>query len=410
VKARQFVLWIQERNPFWSTFLGGLRARGERAFAQAKNWLQQDRRRLWGALAVVLAIGVSVAAISSETAGRYGRVIFASRGAAAPLSGEVRRAAASRAKQLAAALDSRLDKKARFAGEAWTSARVLVALREGDPSYAGRVQARRVETYFRSISGPECACWRKVPEGRYPNHLGITAWTLWAFAAYGIPAHRSEIEFLLSSQNREGWWPLFGGANEPRFASTYGTAAAILALHEQSAFKQNLARRERMVEAVKRGANWLHAQAITGRGRWADYPAWPRAKERRELVGVSGFALYVLHRVGAPGLADLDRDWLANLPAEIPQARRGETSGKPVKIGSRIYRDDSLYHGLSWAIAATLLAYPDGSISGKSRAVQWLELALAPGGSIHALKGADGPIAAEALFALRNHPEIAGDK
>jgi len=81
-----------------------------------------------------------------------------------------------------------------------------------------------------------------------------------------------------------------------------------------------------------------------------------------------------------------------------------------VKIGSRIYRDDSLYHGLSWAIAATLLAYPNGSISEKARAVRWLELALAPGGSIHSLKGAEGPIAAEALFALRNHPDIAGNK
>jgi hypothetical protein len=158
---------------------------------------------------------------------------------------------------------------------------------------------------------------------------------------------------------------------------------------------------------VRRGASWLRGQAIAGRGRWADYPAWPKAKERRELVSISGFALYVLHRVGAQGLADLDREWLANIPAEIPEARRGETSGKVVKIGSRTYRDDSLYHGLSWAILGTLSAYSNGSIPDRVRAVQWLERALGPGGSIHALKGTEGPIAAEALLALRSHPEIA---
>jgi hypothetical protein len=406
VKARQLVQWVQERNPLRGAFLGGLRAHAERVLAQAGKWLGEDRRRLWGALAVVVAIGVGVAAIYSQAIGRYGRVIFASQGVA-PLSEEVRRAAADRAKRLAAALDSRLDKKSKFGGEAWTSARMLVALREANPSYAGRVEARRMVAYFRSISGPECACWRKLPQSRYPNHLGITSWTLWTFAIYGIPAHKSEIEFLISTQNREGWWPLFAGASDPRFASTYGTAAAILALHEQSALKPIRAQRKRIADAVGRGASWLRGQAVAGRARWADYPAWPRTKERRELAGISGFSLYVLHRVGAPGLADLDRDWLANLPAEIPTARSGEASKKPVKIGGRVYSDDSPYHGLSWEIVATLVAYPNGSISGKAGAVKWLERALGPDGSIHTLKGTEGPIAAEALFALRNHPEIA---
>jgi len=409
VKAREFARWTHERIPRLRAFLGRLRVQGERAFVEARKWLEEDRRRLWGALAIALAAGVGLAATQSQAIGRYARVIFAAR-TVAPLTDEARRAAASRAQQLAAALDSRLDRKARFGGEAWTSARMLVALREGDPAYARRVEARRMEAYFRSVSGPECACWRKLPDGRHPNHLGITAWTLWAFSAYGVPAHKSEIEFVLSTQNRQGWWPLFAGATDARFASTYGTAAAILALHEQSGLAQKGRQRERIAGAVQRGASWLRGQASAGRGRWTDYPAWPKTKERRELVGVSGFALYALHRVGAQRLPDLDREWLANLPAEIPEARRGETSGKLVKIGSRTYRDDSPYHALPWAILGTLSAYPNGSISERARAVQWLERALEPGGAIHALKGTEGPIAAEALFALRSYPEITGNK
>lgn len=408
VKARQFVQWIQERNPLRGASLSHLRAHAQRAFAAAGKWLREDRRRPWAGVAAVLAIAVGAAAIHSPAIGRYGRAMFASRGAV-PLSEDVQLVAAARAKQLAAALDSRLDKKSKFGGEAWASALALVALREADPSYARRVEVRRMENYFRSISGPECACWRKLPQGRYPNHLGATSWTLWAFASYGIPAHKSEVEFVLSTQNREGWWPLFAGASDPRFASTYGTAAAVLALHEQSALKPIRTQRKRIADAVGRGTSWLLRHVLPGRARWADYPAWPRAKERRELLGVSGFALYVLHRVGAPGLADLDRDWLANLPGEIPTARSGEISGKLVKIGGRTYRDDSPYHGLPWEIVATLVAYPNGTISGKARALEWLERALGPEGPIHALRGTEGSVAAETLFALRNHPAIAGN-
>ncbi len=36
-----------------------------------------------------------------------------------------------------------------------------------------------------------------LPNGNFPNHVGLTSWALWALACYGIPAHRTEIEFLL---------------------------------------------------------------------------------------------------------------------------------------------------------------------------------------------------------------------
>jgi hypothetical protein len=392
--------------------VGRVSPRTAKKLEAVETWVgQSDARKLGtAALAAVLVFATGFAAIFPETVGRYARAISAPN-RVVPLPDEIRRAAGEKAKQLAAALDARLDRKnrrGRLYGQAWGSAQILVALRENDPGYAGRIDARLIKRYFHSVAGPECACWRRLPNGRYPNHLGVTSWALWTFAEYGISADKNELEFLLSTQDRQGWWPLFAGATEEKFASSYATAAAILALHRQSTLGANPALRERLAEAVQRGADWLKKVA-DGRARWADYPAWPDAKERREFLGVSGFALFALHRVGAPGLAGLDRDWLRRLPPDAPTALSSEVSGKIVQAGNRSELDDTRYAGLPWGILATVLAYPNGWISGKARAIEWLERALAPGASIYALAatGEDDSIAAEALLALRSHPELA---
>jgi len=392
--------------------VGRVSPRAGKKLEALETWVcQSDARKLGtAALAAVLLYAAGFAAIFPGTVGRYFQAIAAPSGAV-PLSDEIRRAAGETAKQLAAALDARLDKKNRrgkLYGQTWSSAQILVALRENDPDYAGRIDAGLIDRYFHSVAGPECACWRKLPNGKYPNHLGVTSWALWTLAEYGVPAHKSELEFLLSTQDPRGWWPLFAGAAEEKFASSYATAAAVIALHRQSTLDANQALRERLAEAAQRGGGWLKKVA-DGRARWADYPAWPDAKERREFLGVSGFALFALHRVGAPGLAALDRDWLRRLPPDAPTALSCEVSGKIVQAGNRSDLDDTRYAGLAWGIIATVLAYPNGWISGKARAIEWLERALAPGASIHALAatGEDDSIAAETLLALRSHLELA---
>jgi len=377
--------------------------RAAKAIEACEAWLRQrDWRRLGlGALAVVLVLGIGFAAIFPETAGRTWRVV-SNFNRTVPLPDEIHRAAGEKAKQLAASLDARLDKKRKLAGEAWTSARILVALRENDPDYASRIDVKLVEQYFRSVAGPECACWRTFPQGKYPNHLGVTSWALWTFARYGIPAQKSELEFLLSTQGADGSWPLFAGAEHEQFASSYGTAAAILALHEQSALQSDPEQRKRLAAAVRRGADWLKSHAVAGRARWVDYPGWPEAGE--ESAAVSGFALFALHRVGAWWLGSLDRDWLRELPAQAPAALQGDASVKTVRVGNRSYPDDTRYHELPWTILATVEVYRSAWIFGKVRAVEWLERALAPGASIYELTGREknAAIAAEALLALRS--------
>jgi len=390
-RYRAGVAYIGERSP-----------RTAKAIMACETWLRQNWRGLtFGALAAVLVLGIGFAAIFPETAGRYSRVIFTSN-RVVPLPDETRRAVREKAKQLAVALERRLDRKRKLAGEAWTSAQILVALRENDPDYASRIDVKLIEQYFRSGAGPECTCWRRFPQGKYPNHVGVTSWVLWTFAQYGIPANKGELEFLLSNQGSDGGWSLFAGAEQEKFASSYGTAAAILALHEQSTLEPDPERKKRLAAAVQRGAEWLKSRAVDGRARWVDYPAWPEAKE--ESLGISGFALFALHRVGARRLGALDRDWLRELPAQAPAALESETSAKMVPVGKRSYQDDSRHYGLPWAVAATMLVYRDTSISRKVRALEWLERALAPRASIYALTGRErnAAIAAEALLALRN--------
>ncbi len=383
--------------------VGKVSPRTAKRLEAVEAWVcQSDRRKLSvAALVAVVVLGIGFAAIFPEAAGRTYRVLSTSN-RVVPLPDETRRAVREKAKQLAAALDRRLDRKRKLAGETWTSAQILVALRENDPDYANRIDVKLIEQYFRSVAGPECACWRRFPQGKHPNHLGVTSWVLWTFAQYGIPAHKSELEFLLSAQGADGGWPLFAGAQQEKFASSYGTAAAILALHEQSALQSDREQKKRLAAAVQRGADWLKSRVLAGRARWVDYPAWPEAKEG--FLGVSGFALFALHRVGAWWLGSLDRDWLRELPAQAPAALGAEASARAVQVGNRSFPDETRYYELPWTILATEEVYRSAWIFGKVRAVQWLERALAPGASIYEITGREknAAIVAEALLALRN--------
>jgi hypothetical protein len=380
--------------------VGKVSPRAAKRLEAIETWAcRSDGRKLGtAAFAFVLVLGVGFSVIFPETAGRYGRVIFTSN-RVVPLPDETRRAAGEKAKQLAAVLDTRLEKK--LAGEAWTSAEILVALRENDADYAGRADVKLIEQYFRSVAGPECACWRRFPQGKYPDHIGVTSWALWTFAQYGIPAHKGELEFLLSAQGADGGWPLFAGAQQGKFASSYGTAAAILALHGQSALEPDRERKKRLAASVERGADWLKNRVAPGRARWADYPAWSEARE--ESLAISGFVLFALHRVGASWLGSLDRDWMRELPAQAPAALGGEAPARKVQVGKRSYRDETRYYELPWTILATAEVYRSAWLFGKVRAVKWLERALAPGASIYELTGRekDAAIVAEALLALR---------
>ena len=372
----------------------GAIAEAKKLRARAAGWLREGKGRRGGAaaLSAVLVLAAMFAFMHE-----YWRAAFSSRPV---LSEDARRAARDKASQLAKAVEGRIVAKGKIQGDAWTSAQILVALKENNPQYKGRAGPKLIAKHFRSIAGPECACWRRVPAGNFPSHLGVTSWTLWSLACYGVAAQPTEMDFLLAAQGPDGGWPLFAGADPRQFASSYATAATILALHEQSARERNPARRERIAAAVSRGAGWLKSRA-SARARWADYPD---SQDKKEYLGLSGFVLFALHRTGTAGLAALDRAWMSGLPDETPALLADEASGRKVQVGKRAYPDDTLYRTLPWTIVATEYAYSNASIFGKVRGTRWLERALEPGAPVYALAGNehDAALLAEALFALRS--------
>jgi hypothetical protein len=365
-----------------------------------ERWRGKPHRWKVRVMAVaLLAAGIGLAALDARTIALYYRVATTAAGTV-PLGDAVRRSAREKAEQLAATLDRRLDKKRRFALDAWTSARILIALVDNDPHYARSVERIRIERHFRSLAGPECACWRVLPHGRYPNHIGVTSWALRALAAYGIAAQTAEIRFLLAMQHRDGGWPLYAGAAAGRFQSSYATAAAIEALHAQAALQRDPKTRERLAAAARAGADWLTQHAVPGSARWSDYPS--SRKGGGESLGLSGFVLVALHRVGAPELERLDREWLRSLPRDAPDALAADASAEIVPVGRKSHLDRTRYYALPWSVLATALAYPRASVADRVRALAWLERALAPGTSVYALTGREknAAVAAESLLAL----------
>src|SRR5712691_2145478 len=125
--------------------IGRYSPRTAKAIEACETWLRQSdwRRLASSALALVLVLGIGFAAIFPEAAGRTYRVLSTSN-RVVPLPDETRRAVREKAKQLAAALDSRLDRKRKLAGETWTSAQILLALRENDPGYSSRIDVKLV--------------------------------------------------------------------------------------------------------------------------------------------------------------------------------------------------------------------------------------------------------------------------
>src|SRR5262249_6564066 len=75
-----------------------------------------------------------------------------------PLADATRRAVRDKADQLSRAIEERFVVNGRIEGDAWTSAQVLVALRES--GYKSRASAKAIERHFRAMAGPECTCWR----------------------------------------------------------------------------------------------------------------------------------------------------------------------------------------------------------------------------------------------------------
>lgn len=319
-----------------------------------------------------------------------------------PLSSKASAALARHKKNKSINLHAGLNQaKGTFAGQIWTSSQIIVAIRPTHP-----VDPARAENYFYSQLLTKTGGWRKHAQQYYPESIVVSSWVLRALAALSKPARDAQIDFMLDNQaskaNRDdGWWPVYPlkeGYRDAEFASTYATALAVLALHEQLTLAKLKYKADEVRTAVRQGNNWLYSTLNWSSGRATDYP------KERELVSVTALALHALHRTSDLDLSAFDSLWLKQLPPVPPNPVDFEASAKTIFEGEvPIQTDDVRYYLLPLILNSIIDAYPHGDLLGKSYALSWLERALVPRGPIeHVMttKKSDW-VAAEILIALQ---------
>jgi tRNA A-37 threonylcarbamoyl transferase component Bud32 len=277
--------------------------------------------------------------------------------------------------------------------QAWTAAQALFAL---DPAPLDREQWRGF--LFSQRVGQE-PLWRKYPLAHYPTHLAASAWVFMALAHLETPAEPAALEAFLAEQQPQGAWPIYAGARAGESASTYATATALLALQAQRGLREGPLDHA-LDGASARATSYLLAARLPGHARWTDYPGGQVQR------GISGLALDALHHGPHPALAEIDRRWLDELPAEPAGPRDFESSNRTIRgsDGHPLQSDDTRYYELPWCLLATLDAYPAGSPWQRARALRWIERALRGPDPAAEIVGDDSDawIAAELLLAFRN--------
>jgi len=241
--------------------------------------------------------------------------------------------------------------------EAFSAAQTMISMR----------QARR--DVFASIElqkNNACHCWSQF--SNMPPNIATTAWVLRAYALAHRSPGKAEVQFLLSRQ-RGGGWPLY---DDTRDLSTYATAHAVQALHDLIEAKVLTPEERGEAEvALNRGIGYLRGSAVGGRWRY-----YPERSDSDLSDADSGLAIYTLHYVGK-GDSKLDRLWLGSLPHDHLGARDDEVSNarwlNRTDERQPPLPDPMRHLRLPWILAATVSAYPSGSLWQRAKAGAWVE-------------------------------------
>jgi hypothetical protein len=263
-------------------------------------------------------------------------------------------------------LQSAADEDPDHGANVWTISQIVVAT-------CGRIPIEPT-LIFRVVEAKKngaCSCWTEFKDRTYPQTASAN-WVAIAFSRLGIKLLPPDLDFILKGQHPGGWWAPFPALHDSRNASTYATSWGLLALHAQlAAGLIDVAERERAKAAIERGKAWLLKAGSDG-ARWTDYP-----NSSDELVvqsiGLSGLAVHALHELGAQ-TDQIDRDWLRNLPASVPNGGVSDASNYPITMERGGTDKDGVRHfRLPWTIIATVDAYPRGSALDRARALEFLD-------------------------------------
>lgn len=258
---------------------------------------------------------------------------------------------------------------------------------------------KRITSFIRSAAENTCRCWREIPENAgKPRNIFISGWILLALAQMGEPGTKEEVRFLLDEQHQDGWWSVFLVKHESQYASSYGTAWALLGLNSQITKGFVDTNDTRLVSAaIHKGSVWLLAEREHG-SRWKDYPLLRNGKSSESISGV---VLHALHQTVPKELLQIDSEWLDNLPTATISADDADHPYLYFETKDGYANDDFVQIRLPWLLIGTADAYRNGSIIQRAKALAWLEEALDQRSVVAADTTPDNWWRAELLYSLR---------
>jgi len=225
---------------------------------------------------------------------------------------------------------------------------------------------------------------RRLEHWRHPDGTGwiefesdeslkvpVLAWVLASQATVLGGPDRKEVDLLISSQSRDGWWGVYMETENSKFASTYATAVAVIALCKVSQSGQMQDLHPKMNAAIRSASDWLR---VKRKGAfWMDYPNL-NGTVRPALTGIVLHSLHMAEFCLGSGrsveLSDFDREYLANLRLEKVAPEYSEVAGFNIHDNHidhvRIYFYPSQMLGVS-------AAYKSGYLRNRAEAIEWLE-------------------------------------
>ena len=234
-----------------------------------------------------------------------------------------------------------------------------------------KINAEAVRAYFRNKEKIACNCWQEISDS-HPPHVAVSGWVLFALAELNSPATEAQVRFFLTEQKRAGWWSAFQATDNETFASTFGTAWALIGLQTQ--LRNKLIPRtmeEDISNAIGKGSSWLINHRMKG-PRWKDYPLNEKGEDSDSL---SGLVMHALHLTASDSIIGLKKEWLGHLADKPPLHNSVSSVWVTPRMGDR-FTDNSTQITLPWMLIATADAYAAGDNVERARALLWMERAL----------------------------------
>ena len=365
-----------------------------------QNWVKELS---WGkriaVLMVVLSVGFVIRYYESlplwvEYSLIFSRVVININETTIPLSTSLSKQLHETTKRLSNSLQQDITNPQKMNPESpWALSQAVIA-----SNRIAHIDKNKIQTYFENVSSKKCNCWQEILNDSYPSLIPASGWIIYAMAELGIPATDAEISFFLNEQHKDGWWGLFP-LEGSEFASTYGTAWAVLGLQNQ--LSNNLVSKvltDSVVDAISKASAWLISNRENNDSRWKNYPLSTKGQISESI---SGLVLHTLNLTSSDSISQIKESWLDKIPLTVPLVSDSENYFIWIPTKDKSFQIDKFVQiKLPWLLLATIDSYSDGDFFQRIKALKWLEDTLKQKNVINADRQPDNWWRAELLLAI----------